>query len=527
MQNNQPQYTEVKFGKEANDKLMEGIDEVGEAVATTLGPLGMNVAIDKGHETLVIHDGVRVAESINPKDPFKRLGAKILQEAAKKQRDEVGDGTTVVTILTRAILSKILEMKAAGINPMLIRRELEQGRDKITKALKKKSLPIKTLEQKIQIATISAEDPELGKMIAETIDKTGNEGVITVEESKANETLIEHQEGMQVDKGFAHYMMMTDIERQMAVLEDAYILVTDIPLTNLADIGKFLDSQVFPNTKKCLIISPEIGGDLLSVLVGAKMSGQFLGLAMRAPGIGSQQTEILQDICALTGATFVTKEAGQKLNDMAFSVLGKIGSVKMTKTSTILANGGGHRDDILLRIQGIRGQLEDDTLSDFEKEQLQARLAKLTNGVAVIKVGGQTAVEMKERKERAIDAVCATQAASRYGLIAGGETAYLSVLSKLNTKILGEKILFDALKQPFKRLVSNAGYDAGKTLAELDNYGYGHGFDVIDGKFKDMIESGIVDPVSVATSAVKISVSVSIQLGSLGAAIITQDPEVK
>lgn len=514
-------YTLVKFGIEAIDAVYKGVNEVAEAVATTLGPLGRNVLIDKGYTTTILHDGVSVGIAINPEEPFARNGAKVIQEAAKKQRDECGDGTTAVCILTKAILDETLKVTSSGVNPMILRRGLERGAEKVVSNLEALANPVKTLQQKIQIATISAEDEELGKMVAETVHKIGDEGVLTVEESKAAETYVEMQEGMQIDKGYTHQFMITDPERQVAILEDCAVLVTDHPLNTVAEIGKFLEKTIFPNTKKVLFISPDIGLDFMQVLLGAKLSGQFLGLAMRAPGIGHMQVEMLQDICALTGATLISKDAGMQFDDQPFDVLGKAHRVVMSKQSTIITGRAGHKEDVLNRISIIRAQMKDDDMSDYDMEQLKGRLAKLTNGVAVIKVAGQTEVEMKERKERAIDAVASTQSAVKHGLVAGGEVAYLACLDVLDNKELGEKILKDALKAPFKRLVENAGYDSGELLAKRTP---GSGFDVIDGKFKDMITAGIIDSVAVPITAVRTAVSVAVQLSILGCAI-AQDNE--
>ena len=541
---NPEKYTTVKFGKQAIDAIYEGVTETCEATATTLGPLGKNVLIDRGYDVIILHDGVSVSNSINPEEPYKRAGARIVQEAAKRQRDSVGDGTTVSMVLTKAILDESLKATATGINAMTIRRGLESGASKVVKKLQQLATPVKTLEQKIQIATISAEDAELGKLVAETIHKIGDQGVLTVEESKAADTYVEIQEGMQVDRGYAHAFMITDPERQTAVLEDAHVLITDIPLNTIAEIGKFLEQTIFPNTKKVFFIAPEIGNDFMTVLLGAKMQGAFLGVAMRAPGIGHTQTEILQDLCALTGAKLITREAGMKFDDQPFSVLGTAQRIVSSKIATIITNGGGHKQDIEQRIAVIKRQMEDDTISDFDREQLKGRLAKLTNGVAVIKVAGQTEVEMKERKERAIDAVCSTQSAVKHGAVPGGEVSYLSCIDVLDDKILGEKILKDALKAPFKRLVSNAGYDPGEKLNELNQNTYelanvgnrtmmkvdrrvGFGFDVVDGVFKDMIKSGIIDAAQVPITAVKTAVSVAVQLSSLGAAVVLQNQEVK
>lgn len=523
----QIEHTKVAFNQDAIEKLMEGVKDVCEATSTTLGPRGRNVAIERPYMNLIVHDGVTVADSIQPKDPFQRLGAQIIQEAAKKQRDEVGDGTTAVMVLAYAILKEAIKATASGVNPMSLRKGLESGSKKIIEALQALSQPIKGLPQMKQIATISAGDKELGELVAETLHKIGHEGIITVDESKLAETLVEIQDGMQIDKGYSHPLMITDPERRIAVLDDCHILVTDIPLTNLADIGKFLETKIIPNTKKVLFISPEISGDFLSALIGAKIQGAFLGLAVRAPGVAMHQRDMLQDICALTGAKFIDKESNTNFDKFDMEVLGKVEKVTAGKISTVIIGGQGHRKDVLARIQGIKTQMLEPDLSGFDKEQLRERLGKLTNGIAVIKVGGQTEIEMKERKERAIDAVAATQAAVKYGVIAGGEISYLQASQKVDwSDELGEKILKEAIRQPFKRLVENAGYSGGEMITELKHQKDGIGFDVTDGEFKDMIVSGIVDPVSVATSAIKTAVSVSVQLSSLGAAVV-QEPQEK
>lgn len=515
--------TTVKFGKDAIDAVYEGVNEVCEATATTLGPLGQNVLVDKGYGAVIVHDGVTVANSIIPKEEFKRKGAQLIQEAAKKQRDAVGDGTTAVMVLAQAIIKEALKATASGINAMTLRRGLESGAKKVVDKITSLSIPVKTLAQKIQIATISAEDPDLGRLVAETIHKIGDEGVLTVEESKAADTYVEHQEGMQIDKGYAHPFMMTDPERQTAVVEDVHIVITDIPINSILEIGKFLEKTIYPNTKKVLFISPEIGIDFMQVLLNSKMQGAFLGVAIRAPGIGPMQTEILQDLCALTGATLITKEAGMRFDNQPFDVLGHANRIVMSKISTIITGGSGNKADILQRIAVIKKQMEDETQSDFDLEQLKGRLGKLTNGVAVIKVAGQTEVEMNERKERAIDAVASTQSACKYGMVAGGETAYLTAMQVLNENILGEKILKDALVAPFTRLVENAGFNAGQLLERLNKASLSEGFDVTDGKMKDMIKSGIVDSLAVPTNAIKTAVSVAVQLSSMGAAVVIEN----
>lgn len=511
-----PKTTISLRGSAAIDALMVGVRETAEAVASTLGPRGLNYLIEEPWgEPTILHDGVRVSTFFNPEDPFARAGTKIIQEAAKKQRDIVGDGTTVASILTLAILEECLKISAAGTNAMTLRTGLESGMKKVVERLRALSQPVKTLEEKIQIATISAEDPVLGKMIAETIHKIGDHGVLTVEESKAQDTYIDHQQGMQFDKGYAHVFMITDAERRLAILEDAHVLVTDLSLTELAPIAQFLEKTVMPQTKKVFFVSPDIGGDFLSAMVGAKMQGAFLGIGMRAPGVGYQQTEILQDICALTGSTFISKEAGFKLEDATFDMLGRADRIVASKISTIITARPKRRDDVLSRITTINAHLKDPDISDYEREALRARLGKLTNGVAVIRVAGGTEIEMKNRKEAAIDAIASCQSACIHGMVPGGEVIYLSCLSELDENIIGERILKNALTMPFKRLVINAGYDGGEILARRD---VSLGFDVTDGRFKNMIRAGIIDSALVPITAIQTAVSVATQLSSLGGA---------
>lgn len=523
-------YTKVLFGDEAIEKLMEGVDLVCNATAITLGPRGRNVAIDKGYEAVVLHDGVSVSESVKPRDAYLALGAKIIQEAARKQRDAVGDGTTAVMVLAQAILKEGFKAAITGTNVMGLRSEIEAASDKVVAAIEKLSQPVKTLEQKIQVATISAENADLGKLVAETIDKIGDEGIITVEESKQADSFVEMQEGMQIDKGYVHPFMVTEAERMTCVLEDAAILVTDIPLNNIADIGKFLEKEVLPNTKKLLFISPEVGGDFLVVLLGAKRAGQFLPLAIKAPGVGQNQVDILQDIAALTGAKFISRDAGHKFDEMTYADLGHANKVISTKISTIITGGAGHKDDVLSRIAAIKKQGEDETLSEWEKQKLRERYGKLTNGIAVIKIGGQTEVEMNERKERAIDAVAATQAAVQHGIVPGGEIVYLTASDSIkDDQSLGAKILLEALRRPFSKLLENGGYKPDEKYAQLRStliVNENFGFDVTDGTFKDMLEAGIIDPTLVPTSAIKSAVSVAIQILTSGAIVVGDDPEV-
>jgi chaperonin GroEL len=523
---NPDQNTKILFGDKAIFKLMEGVDLVCDATSTTLGPRGRNVAIDKEYQILVIHDGVKTSLEVNPKDPFQKLGAKIIKEAAKKQRDSVGDGTTLVLVLAQAILKESLKAVASGINPMSLRKGLEEGSKKLVEKLKGLSIQIKTLSQKINIATVSSEDLVLGKMIAETIHKIGNDGIITADKTKQAETTIEMQEGMQIDKGYAHQFMITEPETMRSILEDVHILITDKPITSILEIGKFLEEKVLKEgVRKMVFIAPEIGGDFLSALLGAKVKGEFIGLAVKAPMVGSHQIESLQDMCAMTGAKFISNEAGNKFEDIDLSWCGKIKRIVSSKFNTIITGPGGFKDDVLQRIQIIKKQMEDETVSDWDREKLRERLGKLTNGIAVVKVGGETEVEINEKYERVDDAIKATQAAIKSGIIPGGETIFLRISDVLDAGNLGQKILYDALFEPFKKLVENAGFDGGEMLNELkhrDN----QGLDIIDGVWKDMIKAGIIDPMEVAEVAIKTAVSVAVQIISIGAAIVPDKDEM-
>lgn len=518
--------TTTKMGKEAQDAVLAGVYEVINAAAVSLGPVSQTALIEElWGEPTILDDGVRISTAIIPVDPFARAGAKVIQEAAKRLRDQVGDGTTGVMVLTGEILRQIQELAASGVNPMSLRREIENAAQKAVAKIESMAIPVNTLDQKIQIATVSAKDATIGGLVGETVHKIGKDGVLTVDVSKGLETRVELQEGMQVDKGFAHPFMITDPERQMAILEDTYVFVTDYPLNSFAEMGKFFEQSVFPNTKKLLFIAPEFGIDFLNILLNMKMNGQFLGLAMRAPGVSHHQIEMLQDICALTGSTLITKEAAMAINEQGFEVLGKAEKVVMSKLSTIITGGGGHKKEVLARIATIKGQMLDTTASEWDMEQMRGRLAKLTNGVAVIKVGGETEIEMKERKERVQDAASACQSAVKFGMVPGGETVLVQAMTVLDEQLLGERILYRALRAPFSRLVVNAGYDSGEAWSELCRQKANVGFDATDGKFKNMLEAGIVDPASVPVTIVKTAVSVAMQLSTMGCAVTANNEE--
>ncbi len=513
--------TDVLLDEEAMRKLVKGVKLLAKMVGSTLGPRAKSVAIDQDYTYRVVDDGVIVARAINLKDKFEELGVKIARESAQKVVDTTGDGTSATIVLLSGIVDEAMKVISSGVNPMRLRVEIEQAAKKVLTSLSKIKQSITSKEQKIQVATISCKDTELGKLIADTIIKIGDGGIITVEESKMPDTVVEMQDGMQFERGYAHPFMITEPERMVAVLEDVHVLISDIPLTNLVDIGKFLENQVLAKgVVKMVFIVPEVGGDFLSAMLGAKINGKFLGLVVKNPMVGSHATEFLQDLCAMTGAKLVSKEAGHKFEDIDLTWCGKIGRIVSTKVSTTITKGGGLRDDVLQRIQVIKEQMKDETLSDFDKEKLKERLAKLTKGVAVLKIGGETEVEMKERKERAIDAVMACQSAVKHGIVPGGEIAFLMASSVLkDSSILGEQILYHALKKPFKQLTENAGFDSGEMLNEF-NHRKGEGLDVTDGIWKDMVKEGIVDPYDCPETAIKVAVSCAVQLMTVGGAIV-------
>lgn len=538
----------ILFGQLAQDKLLKGINTLNDAVSSTLGPRGRNVGIDKGFEKIILHDGVSVAKAVQPTDKFENFGVSVVREAAQKTVDEVGDSTTCTVILATAIINECLKITSAGTNPMELRKGLEDGRDLLLKEIDKYSKPIKTLEEKIQVATISAEDSKLGATIGQILHDVGTDGVVTIEESKSSETTVEHQEGMQFDKGYCSPYFITDPDRMEATIEDTYVLIADKPITNIQELVPFFEKFQHVSTK-LLVIAPEVTDSALNTLVLNKMRGTAMLLAVQAPSFGDKQKLLLQDIAILTGATVITGDAGMRFENIETTMLGTCDRVTSTKTATLIVGGRGSPVLIAERISSIKEQLKTEE-SGFEAEKLKERLAKLSSGVAVIKVGGDTEIEMKERKERAMDSVLATKAAIDEGIVAGGEIIYLAIRKILEDKTdPASGILYRALLKPFYKLVENAGYDPGETLAKLpeniakefeyysdleilnaaktaeDNRKMG--FDVTDGQFKDMIKSGIVDPTKVIKCALKNSISVAIALMTTNCVIVPNTEEKK
>lgn len=519
----------IKFDTAAREKLLGGINTLTDAVASTLGPRGRNVALDKKWGApQVVHDGVTVAKEIELEDPFENMGAQLVKEAASKTNDVAGDGTTTATILTQAIVSEGLKNVQAGANPMILKRGIDQAIGALVGELQKMSKKLTTAEEIAQVATISAQSTEIGEKISAAIDKVGKDGVITVEEGKTMEMSVEHKEGMEFDKGYASPYFVTDSDKMEATLENSYILITDKKISSMQDLLPFLEKFVHVS-KTLVIIADEVEGEALATLVVNKLRGTFNVLAVGAPGFGDRRKAMLEDIAILTGGTVISEDTGRKLESVEVADLGEAGRVTSSKDTTLIVDGKGDRSKIEARIAQIRKELAQ-TESEFDKEKLQERLAKLTGGVAVINVGAATEVEMKEKKERVIDAVAATKAAIEEGIVPGGEIALLRAAAVLvglplqGEEKTGVEIVRKAVEQPFRRLVANAGMDAGLLLAKLLEESGNMGIDVTDGQMKDLVKAGVIDPVKVTRTALQNAASVATMIMTTNT-LITDAPE--
>lgn len=502
-------------------KFLKGIDTLAKAVGLTLGPKGQNVAIDKGYETIVLHDGVSVAKMVSSKNKYEDLGIKIVREASLKQVKEVGDGTTVTIVLANAIIQSAQKLINSGVSPMGLRKEIELGSKKLVEAISKLSKPVKTKEEAIRVATVSAEDEELGKLIGEIVFTSGLDGVITVEDSKGSETIVEHQDGMRFDKGYLSPYFMTDPDTGEATVEDAQVLVTDHSISDIHSLGKLL-GELANVSKNLVVICPDMSGNALPSFVKTKMVGMANLLCVGAPLFGDKQKNMLQDIALLTGANFISKDAGMLLASVGVADLGRANKVTSTANTTTIIGGAGDAKAVKDRIESIKKQIKI-TDSDFEKSKLVERLAKLTSGVVVIRVGGNTEVEMKERRERVLDAVAATKAALEDGIVAGGETIFNAIESSLGSTT-GEKILKEAIQRPFDLLMEHAGLNPGRMRLLLEeDANPSMGIDVLDGQEKNMLEAGIIDPAKVSKEAIKNAVSVAVSVITTGACIINID----
>lgn len=519
----------LKFGPDAREKLLKGVNVLTDAVSSTLGPKGRNVAIDKKWGAPnVVHDGVTVAKEIELEDPFENMGAQLIKEAASKTNDVAGDGTTTSTVLAQAIINEGLKQIQSGANPMILKKGIEKATDALVAELKSMSKKLTTPDEVAQVATISAADSEIGKMISDAIEKVGKDGVITVEEGKTLQTTVEHKEGMEFDKGFASPYLVTDTDKMEATLEDPYILITDKKISSMQDLLPFLEKFV-QVSKTLVIIADEVDGEALATLIVNKLKGTFNVLAVGAPGFGDRRKAMLEDIAILTGGVVISEDTGRKLESVEIEDLGRAGRVTSTKDTTLIVDGKGKKSEIDARIAQIRREIEASD-SDFDKEKLQERLAKLTGGVAVINVGAATEVELKEKKERVIDAVAATKAAIEEGIVAGGEISLLRAKKVLDTlKVSDEEkaaveIVKQAVEQPFRKLVTNAGLDEGVCLNKVMGASGNMGIDVSDGELKDLVKEGVIDPVKVARSALQNGASVAVMLMTTNV-LIADKPE--
>jgi chaperonin GroEL len=525
---------QLVFTEDARKKLKSGIDTMANAVKTTLGPKGRNVAVDKkfGSPT-VTHDGVTVAREIELEDPFENMGAQLLKEAATKTNDIAGDGTTTSVVLAQAIVHEGLKNIAAGANPMLLKRGLEKGVAAVVEEIKAQATKVDGKEQIAQIATISAADKQIGDLIAEVMEKVGREGVITVEESKGLQFETEYVEGMQIDRGYISAYFVTNPDRMEAVIEEPYILITDKKISAITDILPVLEKLV-QVTKNLVIVAEDIDGEALATLVVNKLRGTLNVLGVKAPGFGDRRKAMLEDIAILTGGHVITEEAGRKLDSTTVADLGRTRRVSADKDETTFVEGHGKQDAIMARVKQIKAQIEE-TTSDFDKEKLQERLAKLAGGVAVIKVGAATEVELKEKKHRVEDALSAARAGVEEGMVPGGEITLINAIKALDKvkaegdEQTGVNILRRALEEPFRQLVANAGQDGAVMLdgvrrKQAENKSTSWGYEVLGNEIVDLPKAGIIDPVKVVRSAVENGASIAAMILTTEA-LITDLPE--
>ena len=506
---------EILLGEEGRRAMQRGVDTLANTVKVTLGPKGRNVVLDKKFGApLITNDGVSIAREIELEDPFENMGAQLVKEVATKTNDVAGDGTTTATLLAQAIIREGLKNVTAGANPMLIRQGIKKAVDVTVEELKKISKPINGKEDIARVASISAADEEVGKLISDAMEKVGNEGVITIEESKSMGTELDVVEGMQFDRGYLSSYMVTDTEKMVADLDNPYILITDKKITNIQEILPILE-QIVQTGKKLMIIAEDIEGEALATLVVNKLRGTFTCIAVKAPGFGDRRKEMLEDIAILTGGQVISEEIGRELKDVTIDMLGVAESVKVTKDNTTIVNGRGDKNAIKDRINQIKMRVEE-TTSDFDKEKLQERLAKLAGGVAVIKVGAATETELKEKKLRIEDALNATKAAVEEGIVPGGGTAYISTIGAVekltdnNADVqVGINIVRRALEEPLRQIATNAGLEGSVIIEKVRNSEVGIGFDAYNETYVDMVKTGIVDPTKVTRSALQNAASVS------------------
>ena len=516
----------IQFGEEARRAMQVGVDKLADTVKVTLGPKGRNVVLDKKFGSpLITNDGVSIAREIELEDPYENMGAQLVKEVATKTNDVAGDGTTTATLLAQAIIREGLKNVTAGANPILIRNGIKMAVDKAVEEIKKISKPVNGKEDISRVAAISAADEEVGKLISDAMEKVGNEGVITVEESKSMGTELDVVEGMQFDRGYVSAYMVTDTEKMEAVLDSPLILIADKKISNIQELLPILE-QIVQQGKKLLIIAEDVEGDAMTTLVVNKLRGTFTCVAVKAPGFGDRRKEMLQDIAILTGGTVISEELGIDIKEVTLDMLGQCDSVKVTKENTTIVNGRGNSEAIKERVSQIRAQIEE-TTSEFDKEKLTERLAKLAGGVAVIKVGAATETELKEKKLRIEDALAATKAAVEEGIVPGGGSAYVniinevvSVTSNIPDTQVGINIIVRALEEPMRQIATNAGVEGSVIIEHVKNCESVIGYDALNGEYVNMIKAGIVDPTKVTRSALQNAASVASTFLTTEAAVV-------
>jgi len=518
---------EIRFSEEARKSLETGVNKLADTVKVTLGPKGRNVILQKSFGApLITNDGVTIAKEIELEDAYESMGAELVKEVATKTNDIAGDGTTTATVLTQAIVREGLKNVAAGSNPILLRKGINKAVEIAVSTLKANSQTVQNKESIAQVATISAGDEVIGQLIADAMDKVGKDGVITVEESKTMDTALKTVEGMQFDRGYVSAYMSTDIEKMEAVLQDPYILITDRKISSIQDILPLLE-QIVQQGRKLMIIAEDVDGEALSTLVVNKLRGTFEVVAVKAPGFGDRRKEMLQDIAILTGGQVISEELGFDIKETTLEQLGKAGSVKVTKDNTTIVDGVGEQSEIAKRVDQIKAQIEE-TTSEFDKEKLQERLAKLSGGVAVIEVGAATETELKEKKLRIEDALNATRAAVEEGIVAGGGTALIEAMKAVEKDIdkevaeekTGMQIVAKALQEPLKQIATNAGLEGAVIVENVKKSSVNEGFDALHEEYVNMIDKGIIDPTKVTRSALQNAASIAAIMLTTEAAVV-------
>ena len=520
---------DIKFSSDARSAMVRGVDILADTVKVTLGPKGRNVVLEKSFGSpLITNDGVTIAKEIELEDHFENMGAKLVSEVASKTNDIAGDGTTTATVLTQAIVREGIKNVTAGANPIGIRRGIEAAVATAVSALKETAIPVSNKEAIAQVAAVSSRSEKVGEYISEAMEKVGNDGVITIEESKGMETELDVVEGMQFDRGYLSQYMVTDNEKMVAELDNPYILITDKKISNIQEILPLLES-ILKTNRPLLIIADDVDGEALPTLVLNKIRGTFNVVAVKAPGFGDRRKAMLEDIAILTGGTVITEDLGLELKDATIEALGQASKVTVDKDSTVIVEGSGNPEAIANRVAVIKSQIES-TTSEFDKEKLQERLAKLSGGVAVIKVGAATETELKEMKLRIEDALNATRAAVEEGIVSGGGTAFVSVLDAVaaleltGDEATGRNIVLRALEEPVRQIALNAGFEGSIIIDRLKNSEAGTGFNAATGEWVNMIEAGIIDPVKVTRSALQNAASVA-SLILTTEAVVANKPE--